>query len=134
MRNSSVLAFLAVVLSGCGLTDPVPTLVVSGSVVAASDGGGFVSGDPIGDADVVLRYVSPLNLSAVIRDQVRTGADGAYRVETPPPAGQRDINCSTLTVVVTRNGFTTRSVRLSTVAECDGAGTLDLDVALTPNP
>ena len=134
MRNSPALALLAVLLSGCGLTDPVPTLVVSGSVVAESDGGGFVAGDPLGDADVVLRYVSPLDLSAVVRDQVRTGANGAYRVEPPPPAGQRDINCSTLTVVVARSGFVTRSVRLSTVAECDGAGSLDLDVALTPNP
>ena len=118
------LLVLALLATGCDLTDPSPRLVIHGTVVAASDGGGYTEGQPIEGADVQLRYRSPLELTPVRVDSDISSSLGAFRVETGPPPGNAEPHCSTLTLAVIRVGFTSAtSVRLD--QWCEGAGVVE---------
>lgn len=118
------LLFLAVLATACDLTDPARRLVVNGTVVSASDGGGYTAGQPIEGADVQLRYRSPLELTPIRVDGDVTTSSGSFRVETGPPPGNFEPLCSTLTLAVIKVGFTAAtSVQLS--QWCDGAGEVD---------
>ena len=93
--SSSRLASLVLVLaaSACDITAPPATLVLSGTVVAASDGGGFTAGQPIEGAAVQLRYRRPLELTSRIVDIDITTSAGAYSVESFPPSRHNATGC-----------------------------------------
>lgn len=115
------------------MTEPENVIVVSGTVIAANDGQGFTQGQPIDDAELTLRYTSPLTLSVEVRDQDRTDATGTWEMQAGPPLGQTDPDCGQLTISAVRANFSTGTLRLSTICG-QGAGRYgNLVIELTPN-
>lgn len=132
LRLASLVLVLAA--SACDITDPPATLVLSGTVVAASDGGGFTAGQPIEGAEVQLRYRRPLELTSRIVDIDITTSAGAFSVEAFPQSGNNEPDCFTLTLAILRVGFTAAtSVRVD--QWCEGAGVVEgVVVDLEPVP
>lgn len=122
-----------VAASACGITEPDNVRIVRGTVVAASDGGGFVQGQLIDNVQMTLRYTAPLTLSVSVRDDGLSDANGAWELVSGPPPGQSDPDCSTLTVIGVKSGFSTTQLRLQGLCG-QGAGLLeDVVLEMTPN-
>ena len=123
--------FLA--MSGCGSTEPENVLFLSGVVVAESAGSGYTAGQAIDGAQVTLRYQPPLEPSSQIFDTDVTDAAGAWAVQTGPPRGQSAPDCSTLSVSAVKAGFSSSTVRLSSICGVGPDDVSGVEIALTPN-
>ncbi len=133
VKHRSLLLVTLLAASACGVTEPEDVLIVRGTVVAASDGGGFVQGQVIPDAQMTLRSTAPLTLSVSVRDDGLSDADGAWELQSGPPPQQSDPDCSTLSVIAVRNGFSTSTLRLSSLCG-QGAGIVEnIVIEMTPN-
>lgn len=127
--------FLATLLtaSACGVTEPENVLVVSGTVIAATDGQGYVQGQAVDNAQMTLRYTAPLTLSVAVRDDGITDANGAWQLRSGPPPGQTDPDCATLSVIAVKSGFMTTTQRLSSLCGQGGGTVENIVLELTPN-
>lgn len=123
----------AFALAGCGSTDPENLLFISGVVVAAADGGGYSQGQPIDGAQITLRYQPPLRPSSEIFDTDVADGSGAWAVQTRPPRGQSVVDCSTLTVSAIKVGFSSSTVRMSTLCDTGPGDVSGVEIELTPN-
>ncbi len=132
MRTFFVL-FVLLTSTSCGSTDPETVLFLSGTVVAASDGSGFAAGQGIDGAQVTLRYQPPLDLGSQIFDTDVSDLSGGWAVQTVPPRGQREPDCSTLSVSAVRAGFSSTTVRLSSFCGVGADDVTGIEIALTPN-
>lgn len=133
MTYRSLLLATLLAASACGVTEPENLLIVRGTVVAASDGGGYVQGQAIDNAEVRLRYTAPLTLSVAIRDDVLSDANGAWELRSGPPPQQTDPDCSTLSVITIKAGFQTATERLSSYCGQGAATVENIMIELTPN-
>lgn len=133
MKHGSLLLVTLLAASACGVTEPENVLIVRGTVVAAADGGGYVQGQPIDDAQMTLRYTAPLTLSVTVRDDDITDANGAYELRSGPPPGQTDPDCATLSVIALKPGFNTETVRLSGFCGQGAATVENIVIEVTPS-
>lgn len=132
MRTSLTLSVLLMV-AGCGSTEPENILFVSGTVVAASAGSGYAAGQGIDGAQVSLRYQPPLEPSSEIFDSDIADVNGAWSMQTGPPRGQQDPNCTTLSVSAIRVGFTGAVVPLGSLCGIGPGEVTNVEIALSPN-
>lgn len=132
MKRIALLTLVSM-LAACGVTETENFRTVTGTVVAASDGGGYTAGQAIDGAAVTLRYTPPLGSDSSIRDTDTTDGAGAYVVRGGPPRGQTDPDCSTLSVVTVKVGFASAEVRLSGLCGAGPGELNDLVIEMTPN-
>ena len=133
MTHRSLILVTLVAASACGITEPDNVRIVRGTVVAASDGGGFVQGQVIDNVQMTLRYTAPLTLSASVRDDGLSDANGAWELASGPPPGQFDPDCDTLSVIGVKSGFVTAQMRLASLCG-QGAGVVEnVVIEMTPN-
>jgi len=135
LDNVKRIALLTLVagLAACGVTETENFRTVTGTVVAASAGGGYAAGQAIDGAEVTLRYTPPISPGSSIRDTDITDGTGAYTVMSGPPEGQTDPDCSTLSVVTVKAGFASATVRLTALCGAGPGELSDLVIELTPN-